>query len=199
MGPERGVVSPRRGHLSPVCSCPESASPGPGQDPEVSGTTSPTACSASTAGAPAPGFPSSSDSPAPLEAWWPEVLGSLQTAVTNAGTEAINRTVKTAARTAYGCRNAASDCCCAPSSSRQLRTSATRYEGQCGRLGSCSHLHGLSSPGTAIVRSRSPAGSGREGQVGVVLHQLPGLVGAGNGGGGRRRVAPRVTGGVVRR
>jgi len=32
-------------------------------------------------------------------------LGFLQTGVTNAGTEATNRTVKTAARTAYGFRN----------------------------------------------------------------------------------------------
>lgn len=40
-----------------------------------------------------------------IEAWWPEVLGFLQTNVTNAGTEATNRTVKTAARTAYGFRN----------------------------------------------------------------------------------------------
>ena len=40
-----------------------------------------------------------------IEAWWPEVLGFLQTSVTNAGTEATNRTVKTAARTAYGFRN----------------------------------------------------------------------------------------------
>jgi len=40
-----------------------------------------------------------------IEAWWPEVLGFLQTRVTNAGTEATNRTVKTAARTAYGFRN----------------------------------------------------------------------------------------------
>ena len=40
-----------------------------------------------------------------IENWWPEVLGFLQTNVTNAGTEATNRTVKTAARTAYGFRN----------------------------------------------------------------------------------------------
>jgi transposase len=40
-----------------------------------------------------------------IEAWWPEVLGFLQTGVTNAGTEATNRTVKTAARNAYGFRN----------------------------------------------------------------------------------------------
>ena len=40
-----------------------------------------------------------------IETWWPEVLGFLQTGVTNAGTEATNRTVKTAARTAYGFRN----------------------------------------------------------------------------------------------
>jgi transposase len=40
-----------------------------------------------------------------IDAWWPEVLGFLQTGVTNAGTEATNRTVKTAARTAYGFRN----------------------------------------------------------------------------------------------
>jgi len=42
---------------------------------------------------------------ATIEAWWPEVLGFLQTGVTNAGTEATNRTVKTVARTAYGFRN----------------------------------------------------------------------------------------------
>ncbi len=36
-----------------------------------------------------------------IEAWWPEVEGFLQTGITNAGTEATNRTVKTAARTAY--------------------------------------------------------------------------------------------------
>jgi transposase len=40
-----------------------------------------------------------------IEAWWPDVLGFLQTGITNAGTEATNRTVKTAARTAYGFRN----------------------------------------------------------------------------------------------
>ena len=40
-----------------------------------------------------------------IENWWPEVLGFLQTNTTNAGTEATNRTVKTAARTAYGFRN----------------------------------------------------------------------------------------------
>ena len=34
---------------------------------------------------------------ATIEAWWPEVLGFLQTGITNAGTEATNRTVKTAA------------------------------------------------------------------------------------------------------
>ena len=40
-----------------------------------------------------------------IEACWPQVLGFLQTGVTNAGTEATNRTVKTAVRTAYGFRN----------------------------------------------------------------------------------------------
>ena len=40
-----------------------------------------------------------------VQAWWPEVLGFLQTQVINAGTEATDRTVKTAARTAYGFRN----------------------------------------------------------------------------------------------
>ncbi len=33
------------------------------------------------------------------------MLGFLQTGVTNAGTEATNRTVKTAARTGFGFRN----------------------------------------------------------------------------------------------
>ena len=40
-----------------------------------------------------------------IEVWWPEVLGFVQTGVTNAGTEATNRTVKTAARRDYGFRN----------------------------------------------------------------------------------------------
>ncbi len=40
-----------------------------------------------------------------IQAWWPEVLGFLRTNITNAATEASNRTVKTAARTAYGFRN----------------------------------------------------------------------------------------------
>jgi transposase len=40
-----------------------------------------------------------------IEAWWPQVLGFLQTNATNAGTESTNRTVKTVARTAYGFRN----------------------------------------------------------------------------------------------
>ncbi len=40
-----------------------------------------------------------------IDTWWPEVLGFLQTDITNAATEATNRTVKTAARTAYGFRN----------------------------------------------------------------------------------------------
>jgi len=42
---------------------------------------------------------------ATIDAWWPQVLGFLTTGITNAGTEATNRTVKTAARTAYGFRN----------------------------------------------------------------------------------------------
>lgn len=42
---------------------------------------------------------------ATIEAWWPEVLGFLQTGITNAGTEATNRTIKTTARNAYGFRN----------------------------------------------------------------------------------------------
>jgi transposase len=40
-----------------------------------------------------------------IEAWWPEVFSFLQTGNTNTGTEATNRTVKAAARTAYGFRN----------------------------------------------------------------------------------------------
>lgn len=84
-----------------------------------------------------------------------------------------------------------------------VRISATCFMdvrlGQRSRLGSYSYLYEHSSAGTAIVRSRSPTGSGPEGQVGVILHLLPGLLGAGNGGGGRRRSAPRVTGSVVRR
>ena len=42
---------------------------------------------------------------ATIDAWWPEVLGILETGVTNAATEGTNRTVKTTARIAYGFRN----------------------------------------------------------------------------------------------
>ncbi len=40
-----------------------------------------------------------------IDAWWPEVLGFLQTRITNAGTEGTNRLVKDAARIAFGFRN----------------------------------------------------------------------------------------------
>ena len=40
-----------------------------------------------------------------IQAWWLEVLGFLRTQLTNAGIEATDRTIKTAARTAYGFRN----------------------------------------------------------------------------------------------
>ena len=42
---------------------------------------------------------------ATVDAWWPEILAFLQSRITNAGTEATNRTVKTVARTAFGFRN----------------------------------------------------------------------------------------------
>ncbi len=42
---------------------------------------------------------------ATIDTWWPEVLGFGQTGITNAATEATNRTVKTTARIAYGFRN----------------------------------------------------------------------------------------------
>ncbi len=40
-----------------------------------------------------------------VDAWWPEILGFLQTRITNAGTEGTNRLIKDAARTAFGFRN----------------------------------------------------------------------------------------------
>ena len=40
-----------------------------------------------------------------VDAWWPEILGFLETRITNAGTEGTNRLVKDAARTAFGFRN----------------------------------------------------------------------------------------------
>ncbi len=40
-----------------------------------------------------------------IDAWWPEILGFLQTRITNAGTEGTNRLVKDAARSAFGFRN----------------------------------------------------------------------------------------------
>jgi transposase len=40
-----------------------------------------------------------------IDAWWPEILGFLETRITNAGTEAVNRLIKDAARIAFGFRN----------------------------------------------------------------------------------------------
>lgn len=40
-----------------------------------------------------------------IEAWWPQILGFLQTGITNAGTEGGNHLVKDAARVAFGFRN----------------------------------------------------------------------------------------------
>ena len=42
---------------------------------------------------------------ATVDAWWPQILAFLHSGITNAGTEATNRTIKTVARTAYGFRN----------------------------------------------------------------------------------------------
>jgi transposase len=42
-----------------------------------------------------------------IEAWWPEVLGFLQTGVTNARTEGCNRVIKQITRVACGFRNQA--------------------------------------------------------------------------------------------
>ena len=40
-----------------------------------------------------------------IDAWWPQILGFLETRHTNAGTEGTNRTIKDAARVAFGFRN----------------------------------------------------------------------------------------------
>lgn len=40
-----------------------------------------------------------------VQAWWPEILGFLQTGVTNAATEGTNHLIKDAARVAFGFRN----------------------------------------------------------------------------------------------
>ena len=40
-----------------------------------------------------------------VDDWWPEILGFLETRITNAGTEGTNRLIKDAARTAFGFRN----------------------------------------------------------------------------------------------
>ncbi len=40
-----------------------------------------------------------------VDAWWPEILGFLETRLTNAGTEGTNRMIKDAARVAFGFRN----------------------------------------------------------------------------------------------
>lgn len=42
---------------------------------------------------------------ATVERWWPQILAFLDTGITNAGSEAVNRVVKLAARTAFGFRN----------------------------------------------------------------------------------------------
>ena len=53
----------------------------------------------------------------------PEILAFLQSGITNAGTGATNRTVKTAARTAYGFRNLAHQ-------RRRVRLASTRRSRQ---------------------------------------------------------------------
>lgn len=40
-----------------------------------------------------------------VSAWWPEILAFLDTGITNAGSEATNRVIKTITRDAYGFRN----------------------------------------------------------------------------------------------
>jgi transposase len=40
-----------------------------------------------------------------IEIWWPQILAFLHTGITNAGSEATNRVIKTVARNAYGFRN----------------------------------------------------------------------------------------------
>jgi transposase len=75
----------------------------------ASGTTSRTDYSASTAGAHSD-LPELERLAGTIEAWWPELLRFLQTGITNAGTDATNRTMKTVARTAYGFRNLDNHC-----------------------------------------------------------------------------------------
>jgi transposase len=40
-----------------------------------------------------------------VSTWWPQILGGITTGVTNAGSEGVNRVIKTDARCAYGYRN----------------------------------------------------------------------------------------------
>jgi transposase len=40
-----------------------------------------------------------------IDAWWPQVLGFLETGITNAGTEGVNRLIKDTTRAAFGFRN----------------------------------------------------------------------------------------------
>jgi transposase len=42
-----------------------------------------------------------------VQAWWPEIEAGITSGVNNAGSEGINRSIKTDARTAYGCSNPA--------------------------------------------------------------------------------------------
>jgi hypothetical protein len=40
-----------------------------------------------------------------VSTWWPEILAAITTGVTNAGSEGVNRLIKTDARCAFGYRN----------------------------------------------------------------------------------------------
>ncbi|MFI9389187.1 transposase [Kutzneria sp. NPDC052558] len=40
-----------------------------------------------------------------VSVWWPEILASIHTGITNAGSEGANRVIKTVARDAYGLCN----------------------------------------------------------------------------------------------
>jgi transposase len=43
-----------------------------------------------------------------VQTWWPEIEAAITSGVNNAGSEGINRSIKTDARAAYGYRNPAS-------------------------------------------------------------------------------------------
>lgn len=75
-----------------------------------------------------------------VETWWPAILAFIDTGITNARTEGLNRLVKQSKRSACGYRNPANG-------HRRIRLLCTRKHGSSNLAGQAGSSGGLSAPG----------------------------------------------------